>query len=225
LKDNKLVSVGFSKVSERQFILWDARNLENNLQVENIDTAAGLLMPFFDFDTNVLFIAGKGDGNIRYYEYTPEEPKLYYLTEYKSAVPQRGIGMLPKRACNIAECEIARLYKISGDGKNVEPVSFQVPRKSDLFQDDLYPDTYAGEASVTADEWFGGKNGEVKKVSLSIGFVPKENKTEFKPVVKEETGPKNEKELREEYEKLKQRVGYLESELAKKEARIKQLEH
>jgi len=224
LKEGKLLSVGFSKVSERQMCLWDIRNLSECHQTENIDSAAGLLMPFFDPDTNVLYIAGKGDGNIRYYEYTPEESKLYYLTEYKSAVPQRGLGVLPKRACNIGECEIARLYKISGDGKTVEPISFQVPRKSDLFQDDLFPDTYAGEPSVTAEEWFSGKNVPPKTVSLSVGFVPKENKTEFKPVVKEESGPKNEKELRDEYEKLKTRVGYLEAELVKKDAKIKQLE-
>lgn len=29
-------------------------------------------MPFFDEDTSVLFLAGKGDGNIRYYEIVNE---------------------------------------------------------------------------------------------------------------------------------------------------------
>lgn len=29
-----------------------------------------------------------------------------------------------------------------------------VPRKSELYQEDLYPDTFSGEPSLTADEWF-----------------------------------------------------------------------
>jgi len=45
----------------------------------------------------------------------------------------------------------------------VEPISFKVPRKTDAFQDDLYPDTLSGEASMTCDEFFGGKNSRTKK--------------------------------------------------------------
>lgn len=41
----------------------------------------------------------RSDGNIRYYEYTND--KFEYLSEYKSADPQRGIGFLPKRAVNV----------------------------------------------------------------------------------------------------------------------------
>ena len=34
---------------------------------------------------------------------------------------------LPRRALNVAECEIARAYKLSGGA--VEPIAFIVPRK------------------------------------------------------------------------------------------------
>ena len=43
------------------------------------------------------------DGNIRYYEY--QNDKFEYLSEYKSADPQRGIGFLPKRAVNVSFTE------------------------------------------------------------------------------------------------------------------------
>jgi coronin-1B/1C/6 len=223
-KTERLLTVGFSKTSERQYALWDQRNLEAPLVIENIDNASGIIMPFFDADTGVLFLAGKGDGNIRYYELTDD--KLFYLAEYKSNVPQRGIGVLPKRACAINECEIDRLYKISGDGKNVEPISFQVPRKgTDIFQDDLFPDTFSGEYSLTAADWAAGQNAEPKLRSLAPGFVAKERpKDEFKPVKQEVEGPKTEAELRAEYDKLKNRVAFLEAELVKRDARIKVLE-
>jgi hypothetical protein len=46
----------------------------------------------------------------------------------------------------------------------------------------------------------------------------------FNPVAqKAEEGPQTEKELREAYEKLKARVAYLEAEVIKKDAKIKEL--
>lgn len=65
------------------------------------------------------------DGNIRYYEF--ETDSLYSLAEYQSSAPQRGMCFLPRRALNVAECEIARAYKVSGT--LVEPIAFVVPRK------------------------------------------------------------------------------------------------
>jgi len=54
--------------------------------------------------------------------------------------------------------------------------------------------------------------------------VPKAKPQDFKPEHHEEEGPKTEKELRDEFEKLKKRVAYLEGEVAKRDARIKELE-
>src|SRR6266403_119744 len=70
-------------------------------------------------------IAGKGDGNIRYYEY--EGDNLYALDEHKSSDPQRGMCFVPRRAINTSECEIARGYKLTTNA--IEPIAFIVPRK------------------------------------------------------------------------------------------------
>jgi len=221
----RLLSVGFSKLSERQFMMWDARNMGTPMVTENIDTAAGLIMPFYDADLNIVYMGGKGDGNIRLYEVTDEEKGIYYLTQYGSNVPQRGLALAPKRACSVSDCEVARIYKIHGDGKLVEPLQFCVPRKSDMFQDDLYPAALSGEAAMTANEWWGGANKSAPTLSLQGGFVAKPASDSFKPVLQAvDEGPKNEKELREELDKAKNRVAFLEVELAKKDARIKQLE-
>jgi len=178
-------------------------------------------MPFFDKDTNVLFLAGKGDGNIRYYEIVDEAPYIHYLSEFKSSSPQRGMAMLPKRAVNVSDCEIVRLLKLGV--KLVEPISFQVPRKSDLFQNDIFPDTFGGEYSLTADEWLAGQDADQKTISLENGFVKKDAPS-FNPTVQQEEKQLSEKELKNEYENLKNRVAYLEAELVKKDAKIKELE-
>ena len=40
-----------------------------------------------------------------------------------------------------------------------------VPRKSELFQDDLYPDTASDEPALSAEDWFEGKNAPPLKVA------------------------------------------------------------
>jgi hypothetical protein len=218
---DKLFSVGFTKSSEREFTIWDTRDLSKKLINQNVDSASGLLMPFYDEDTKILFLGGKGDGNIRYYEIVDEAPYIYFLSEFKSNNPQRGLSVLPKRAVNISENEIVKMLKVGV--KLVEPISFQVPRKSDMFQDDIFPDCFSGEPSLTAEEWFSGKNAEPKTRSLAPGFVQKKQVVDFNP--EKQSAPKelSEKELKDEHEKLQKRVAYLEAELIKRDARIKEL--
>jgi hypothetical protein len=35
------------------------RNLNDPLKMENIDSSSGILIPFYDPDTNIVFLAGK----------------------------------------------------------------------------------------------------------------------------------------------------------------------
>lgn len=221
LSGDKFITVGFSKTSEREYYLWDSKDLSKPLTKQTIDTSAGLIMPFFDRDTNVLFLAGKGDGNIRYYEIVDEAPYIHYLSEFKSSTPQRGMAMLPKRGVSVSDCEIVRLLKLGT--KIMEPISFQVPRKSDIFQPDLFPDCFSGEPALTSEQWLSGENAEAKTRSLEGGFVKKES-VAFNPVQQVQEKPLSDKEMKEELEKLKNRVAYLEAEIIKRDAKIKELE-
>jgi len=216
----KLFTCGSTKTSEREYCLWDPRDFSKPLIRNSVDSASGVLMPFYDNDTSVLFLAGKGDGNIRYFEIVDDEPYIHSLSEFKSNNPQRGLCLMPKRSVNVSECEIVRMLKLGV--KTLEPISFLVPRKSDIFQDDLYPDAPNGEPSLTQAEWLSGKNGTPKTSSMQGGFVQKERAT---PVFEkqEESKPKSEKELATEIDTLTKRVAYLESELVKRDAKIKEL--
>jgi hypothetical protein len=225
-RKGKLFSVGFNKTSEREYAIWDPANLSAPVGQATIDSSSGVIMPFYDDDTCVLFLAGKGDGNVRYYEVVDEAPYIYFLSEYKSATPQRGMTMLPKLAVDVTNCEIVRMLKLSGT--LMEPISFVVPRKGgDNFQDDIFPDTPGPDPALSADQWFGGFNAAPVLVSMAPGFQPKpKENAEFNPTqqAKVEEGPQSEKELREAYEKQKNRISYLEAELLKKDHQIKELE-
>lgn len=219
--NQKLYTVGFSRGSERQYALHDPANLgEKPLLEKGIDNSSGILMPFYDYDTSMIYLAGKGDGNIRYYEYTGEDKLIYSLSEYKSNKPTKGGCFVPKTGCDVSSNEVARFMKL--EVTRVVPVSFTVPRKSDLFQDDIFPDTASGtgEASMSADEYMSGKNTQPKTVNLEKGFVQKEKpKVEF---VKQEVddGPKGEVELRKAWEEQKKRITYLEAEVKKLELKL-----
>lgn len=48
--------------------------------------------------------------------------------------------------------------------------------QSDLFQDDLYPDTAGPDPALEAEEWFDGQDGEPIYISLKNGYVPGKNR-------------------------------------------------
>ncbi|XP_077825271.1 coronin-6 isoform X15 [Macaca mulatta] len=111
-----------------------------------------------------------GDSSIRYFEITDEPPFVHYLNTFSSKEPQRGMGFMPKRGLDVSKCEIARFYKLHE--RKCEPIIMTVPRKSDLFQDDLYPDTPGLEPALEADEWLSGQDADPVLISLRDGYVP-----------------------------------------------------
>jgi len=166
-----IIGIGANPRSTRQYGLWDPRNLETHIAVYDIDQSSSAIVCHYDGDNSILWLAGKGDASIRYFEVTKDgKGAIYGLSEFRDNVSQKGACFVPKRGCDVSKCEIAVVLRLMGEG--VVPTSFQVPRKSDLFQKDLYPDTYAGVQGLTAKEWLDGKNADPVLVSMKPGAVP-----------------------------------------------------
>ncbi|CAF0738328.1 unnamed protein product [Adineta steineri] len=164
---NRLLSTGFGKQFERQISIWNANDLSKPLTVETVDFSAGALIPFYDHDTHTVYLAGKGDGNIRYYEVSDQgEPYLYFLSEYKSSSPQRCLGIMPKIGLDVTRNEIMRFYKLYATGSVCEPISMIVPRKAEAFQLDIYPDTPGPYPALSSDEWISGIDRDPILVSM-----------------------------------------------------------
>ena len=70
-------------------------------------------MPFYDEDTSLLYLIGKGDGNIRWYELINDAPHIFYLGEYRSSTSAKGACLVPKRGLNIMKNETARILKMT----------------------------------------------------------------------------------------------------------------
>lgn len=177
LKDTKLLSTGFSRMSERQYALWEIKESEKSveqLSINELDTANSCLIPMYDEDCGLLYLSAKGDSVIRYYELVEDDPWIYYISTFQSKDPQRGVASIPKRSVNVNACEVMRFYKLHGTKTGmIEPISMTVPRKSDLYQSDLYPATIGPEAAVEAIEWFEGENAEPLRIDMSEKFVSK----------------------------------------------------
>jgi coronin-1B/1C/6 len=165
---NMIAVTGFTKTSMRQIKLYDVRNLSTEAHVEDVDQSAGVMIPFYDHDTSVLFVGGKGDSTIKYFEVTGDSTPLHFLSAFSDVKSHKGFSFIPKAECDTTKCEIAHCLRIVGD--NIVPVSFQVPRKAaDQFQSDLYPDAYAGIPSGTCAEYLEGNNAEPTLTSMRPG--------------------------------------------------------
>uniref|UniRef100_A0A5S6QRW6 Coronin n=1 Tax=Trichuris muris TaxID=70415 RepID=A0A5S6QRW6_TRIMR len=165
LKDGRIFSTGFTRRSERMYALRSEQALEEPVIQEELDTSNGVLYPLYDADTGLVYLCGRGDSNIRYYEVNSDPPFVHYINTYTSPEPQRGIGFMPKRGLNVDENEIARIYKCTNKGL-VEILQFFVPRKSEMFQEDLYPDTVGTVPAISAEEWFNGQDADPILVPL-----------------------------------------------------------
>ncbi len=71
---------------------------------------------------------------------------------------------MPKRIVDLMSCEMLRGVRVSA--KDLEYVTFKVPRKSGTFQQDLYPDCRNMTAAMEFDEYWGGADKDPTRMQL-----------------------------------------------------------
>lgn len=206
----KIANVGFSKSSSRMYSLYDPKKFDKPIQEVDIDQSAGVFMVTYDPDNSILYLAGKGDSSIKYFEITDEDPYCHFLSEFRNSDSQKGICWVPKRGLDTSKCEVARALRLLRD--KIQPVAFCVPRKSDMFQADIFPDTYAGESTISAADWLSGKNEPAKTQSMNPKNAPGAKK------VATFEAKKSPAELQALLDAANKRIAELEAEVAKLKA-------
>ena len=221
ISEYEIISTGFNKSNTREMKLWDIRKVKDDLSIESpvqnltIDHQSGIPTPYFDYDIKLLFVFGRGEGNMHFYDLNDGTVKP--CNDYLSSDPTDSIVMFDKKSMDYNKCELDRFAKYSK--KNIFYLSFNYPKKNPDFDESLYPPTFSGEPALTLDEWMGGSNKdplkkdirqiENKWVSQSQSF---EKKIEPSP----EEIAKSDKEKRSELEnqivKLTKRINELEIE-------------
>ncbi|XP_070143994.1 coronin-7 isoform X2 [Drosophila kikkawai] len=160
----RILTTGFDAARLRQVIIRDIRNFGIPEKTLELDCSTGVLMPLFDADTNMLFLAGKGDTTINYLEVTDKDP--YFIEGLRHTGEQtKGACLVPKRALKVMEAEVNRVLQLTSN--MVIPIMYQVPRKTYRdFHADLYPETMGYKTELVAGEWLNGSNQAVPKMSL-----------------------------------------------------------
>lgn len=150
-----IASCGFSNMAKRELFLWDTRNFSQPMWTNTIDDNSGVIYPYFDECTGLLLLVGKGDGNIRYYEFS--DSSIFYLNDYRSPSPQRGFCLYPKRVVDQDKGEVLRCLKLENTA--IQTMSFFVPRRADVGSADLYPPCPNGWPAIrSAAEWWSSKH-------------------------------------------------------------------
>ncbi|NXI99398.1 CORO6 protein, partial [Psophia crepitans] len=157
MADGKIFTTGFSKMSERQLGLWDLVRDGGSCPAS---AAPGTLRSRGRAGCRGRSPAARATREPRALPRSRTQ-RLFWGTDPDPSIfpPVPALGMHP-----------------------ISPPSPSSPQ-SDLFQDDLYPDTPGPEPALEADEWLSGKDAEPILISLRDGYVPVKNR-ELKVVKK-----------------------------------------
>lgn len=201
---------GANKSNERQIKLYDQRNFSESVQSVHVDGQTGVMLPFYDPDMGLLYVPGRGEGNIKYFDFS--NSTLKFASEFRSTVPQKSICWFPKRNMNYNKCEISRFAKLTIN--TIEYLSFYVPKRNEGYDSTVYPECLAGEPALTYDAWIAGENANpIRKDITTL-----ENKWA-------EGDIKFEKKDNDEIEKVRKRQTLISNELSEQNTLVKEQNH
>ncbi|KAF9425040.1 Coronin-7 [Podila epigama] len=167
-----LFTVGFNKMREREYAVWNPTELTKPLELKRMDSSNSIMLPLYDEDTSIMFLPSRGETIVRWVEIATSAPYMTEGVAFSSQGSVAGAALVPKQLMKVMQAEIARILTVTPNG--IWPLHFNVPRKSYLdFHADIFPDTKADIAAVEASEWLEGQNKAVPRVSLDPGMAGK----------------------------------------------------
>jgi len=102
-KKDYFVTVGFSKTGMRELRLFDMKKIEKPIQEVVVDAGNSPFLLFLDRDLELLYLAGKGEKNVKFY-HTEKGDKLTKISVFTGSKQQLGMCMLPKLTSNVHVC-------------------------------------------------------------------------------------------------------------------------
>jgi coronin-1B/1C/6 len=182
----------------------------------------------------MLFLVGRGDGNIRYYEFA--DSSIFYINDHRSTTPQRGFCVYPKRVVDKERNEIVRCLKL--EASCIQTLSFLVPRRADVGSADLYPPCPNGQpAIVSVDSWIMGDtlippamNGVLTpigspRVSSSAGSTPLGEYNRHTVLPPLGVGPVPSRHTDDEFKQVKQQLAAAHKTIEEQQNKIQRLEN
>lgn len=180
-----LLTVGHTVGSLRQIKLFRLGGFEGVEEIakHNLDASPSVLFPFYDPDTNILYLWSKGERIVSAYEVQPDaeaaaantgtgtstarvmaqqQSKEIFtqLPSFQHANPQLGITFLPKDVLDVRNVEVASAFRVCKS--DLQRVSWLLPRsRPEFFQDDVYPPTILiRQPLLDSESWLSGQDVE-----------------------------------------------------------------
>lgn len=182
-----LLSTGIGTTQQRELALWDSRmaGAAEPVRRERLDGGRGPMQPYFDPDSGLLLLLGRGDVTMKVFEFDMAKCSLFSISSVNIGEPIRGAALLPKQTNDLMACEVLRVLKLA-DGC-VQPISLTVPRRERLrFHADLFPPTTSeAPPSMSASEWLDGANN----APLVVALLPPSYSSSEPVTVPEEVKP------------------------------------
>ncbi len=161
----------YFRANAREVKIYDASNVEKVLGTALVGTSPSILAPFYDRDTGLIVLHGRGESYVQFLELS-DSAVPQTVNRYEGGAAQQSLQLLPKRFCDVKNVEIFIGYRLIMGV--IEKLSFTVPRlHKDHFQDDIYTATLDVENPVlSAEEWVEGKTPKFKWIDLRPTDMP-----------------------------------------------------
>ena len=173
LAGDKIVTVGANDFNERQYGVFDVRDMSKPLVMAKLDTNTQPMMMHFDPYTNAMFIMNRGSKltQMFYLEEAGSKgvPELKNMDNFMAkSDPHLSMFFYPKRLTNCADKEINRAIRYTG--KQAEFLSFKVMVKA--WVPELFPDVPSGESASNFEKWAAGENAAPNMFTFDPDSVP-----------------------------------------------------
>lgn len=136
----------------------------------------GFVMPLYDPDTELLFLAPRGANTVNMFDVSEQKtaggPSFTQCPGLTLDSGCRGACLIPKSALETSRNEVQRLLSLTPTA--VEQYKITVPRKNVGFNEELYPATRDCSPAMDAAEYATGRDTTVAKTHI-LKLVSKSN--------------------------------------------------
>lgn len=118
-----------------------------------------------------MYNSGRGDGSVQFFQYGSNVPgTIAFLGKFSHGQACKSFCLLPKWSLDPNKHEVGRSCRFLADN-SLDYISFRLPNRTGVFQEELYPPFMSNEASNNFESWNAGTDNPVKTMQLRPGEV------------------------------------------------------
>jgi len=167
IDNDTMFTSGFNKGAEREYGLWDVRDLSKSIATAELGSGLGVGHLYFDMQHNLMHLAGRGEMNVSVFEIDKAAPApCKFIYSWVGATPQKAFSIMEKDNLDVSKHEVNRAVRVSNNNL-LEYYSFKLPNRTGQFQPELYPAFPSAEASNDYDAWAAGTDKPSNMMTLT----------------------------------------------------------